>query len=106
MSCYSEFTYSVYADGELPSEEKLRVEAHLATCRPCRAVVEALRAETMMIVEVLADARMELETLPELQPASPSRLILGALAALAGVTCGVPCNCSSARSWSTVGPQT
>lgn len=53
MSCYSELTYSLYADHELPLEEAQQVEAHLAACAPCRALVEGLRAENLLLAEVL-----------------------------------------------------
>jgi len=85
MNCFSEFTYSVYADRELPAAEALRVEAHLETCPRCRALVNTFYAENRLIGDVLAEAREELAVLPELQNASPSRLILGMLGALAGV---------------------
>src|SRR5579871_5656765 len=84
MNCFPEFTYSVYADGELPLDEARQVEAHLATCPACRILLDSLRAENHMLSTVFADAREEIDALPELQPASPSRLILGALGALAG----------------------
>jgi len=53
MNCYSELTYSLYADRELPPEEALRVEAHLATCAACRALVEGLRSENLFLAEVM-----------------------------------------------------
>ena len=85
MNCFSEFTYSVYADRELPAAEARQVETHLETCARCRALVNTFYAENRIIGDVLAEAREELAVLPELQAASPSRLILGMLGALAGV---------------------
>jgi cytoskeletal protein CcmA (bactofilin family) len=85
MNCFSEFTYSVYSDRELPAAEARQVEAHLETCPRCRALVNTLHAESRIIADVLAEAREELAVLPEMQAASPSRLILGMLVALAGV---------------------
>lgn len=89
MNCFSEFAYSVYADGESPAEEARQIEAHLAVCAPCRSLVNTLRAENRMISTVLAETREELQTLPDWQQASPSRLILGALIALAGAIVGM-----------------
>lgn len=53
MSCLSEFTYSIYLDGELPAEEARRLEIHLAECSRCRTLVEALRAENRLLSSVL-----------------------------------------------------
>jgi predicted anti-sigma-YlaC factor YlaD/cytoskeletal protein CcmA (bactofilin family) len=89
MNCFSEFAYSVYADGESPVDEARQIEAHLAVCAGCRSLVNTLRAENRMISDVMADTREELQTLPDWQQASPSRLILGALVALAGAVIGL-----------------
>src|SRR5580698_6447531 len=89
MNCFPEVAYSVYADGESPAEDARKIEAHLAVCANCRSLVSTLRAENRMISEVLAETREELQTLPDLQQASPARLILGALVALAGVVIGL-----------------
>ena len=89
MNCFPELTYSVYADGELPPEQARQVETHLAVCASCRAVVEGMRDENVLLSRVLAEAREELKTIPELQGASPSRLIFGMLAALAGSVLGL-----------------
>lgn len=35
---------SAYLDGELPAEERARIDAHVASCAPCRAVLDDLRA--------------------------------------------------------------
>ncbi|MGH9863053.1 MAG: zf-HC2 domain-containing protein [Candidatus Acidiferrales bacterium] len=56
MNCFPEFTYSVYLDDELPREEALRVEAHLEACAACRTLLESLRAENRVLVEVLRQA--------------------------------------------------
>ena len=89
MNCFPEIAYSIYADGESPAEEARKIEAHLAVCAGCRLLVNTLRAENRMIGEVLAETREELQTLPDLHQASPSRLILGALIALAGAVIGL-----------------
>ena len=47
MECYSEQIVAIAADGELEVEETLRLRDHLATCRRCRHLLDALRAETV-----------------------------------------------------------
>ncbi len=64
MSCFAEFTYSVYVDEELPADERRRVDAHLVGCRSCRVLVSSLRDEAGL----LSDALHERE--PNWQPAS------------------------------------
>src|SRR5438067_441072 len=100
MNCFPEFTYSVYSDGELPVEEAREVELHLAECPDCQLLLERLRLENRMIGEVLAETRDERETLPEWEPASPSRLIFGALAALAGAVLGLRSAFVGLANWS------
>ncbi|MFQ5777990.1 MAG: zf-HC2 domain-containing protein [Terriglobia bacterium] len=56
MSCLPELTYAVYLDGELPAQEALQVEGHLAACDRCRSLVQALRAENRLLVEVFQPA--------------------------------------------------
>ena len=55
MACFSELTYAILVDEELPPEEASRVRAHLSTCNRCRSLVAALRAENQALTEVLAD---------------------------------------------------
>jgi cytoskeletal protein CcmA (bactofilin family) len=52
MDHFSELIYSMYADGELPEPERLRVRQHLAQCADCRAQVAALEAENRVLAEV------------------------------------------------------
>ena len=52
MDHFSELTYSIYADGELPEPERLRVQQHLAQCEVCRRQVAALEAENRVLMEV------------------------------------------------------
>ncbi len=52
MDHFSELTYSMYADGELPGPERLRVQQHLTQCAACRAQVAALEAENRILAEV------------------------------------------------------
>lgn len=55
MACFSELTYSIFVDNELPPEEASRVRAHLSACSRCRGLVAALRAENQALTEVLAN---------------------------------------------------
>lgn len=79
MNCFPELTYSSYADGELAAEEARQVEAHLAACPRCRALVEGLRAETAL----LAAALEERDEAPVAAPARPLDIVWTALAVLA-----------------------
>src|SRR3984893_15895004 len=49
MECYSEQIIAIAADGELAVEEGRRLRDHLATCRRCRELVDALRAENRVL---------------------------------------------------------
>lgn len=51
--CFPEPTYAVYADGELPTQERRPVESHLVGCRRCRQLVVALREEAELLGDVL-----------------------------------------------------
>jgi hypothetical protein len=53
MECYSEQTCALAVDGELAAEEARRLRDHLTTCRRCRALVDALRAENRVLSESL-----------------------------------------------------
>src|ERR1700674_38869 len=53
MECYSEKTLPLAVDGELPADEARRLREHLATCRRCRELVDALRAENRALSESL-----------------------------------------------------
>jgi hypothetical protein len=69
MDCYSEQILAIFVDGELPVNEARRLRDHLATCRRCRQLMDALRAENRLLSE-------SLEELPEeaVGPADFSRL--------------------------------
>ena len=56
MTCPSELTHSMYADGELPAREAMRLERHAMTCGACRARIEALRDEDQVLRMALKDA--------------------------------------------------
>ncbi len=55
MECYSERTISIFVDGELPAEESRLLRDHLATCRRCRQLLDALRAENRVLSESLQE---------------------------------------------------
>ncbi len=64
MECYSEQMCALAVDGELAEQEAQRLRDHLTTCRRCRALVDALRAENHVL-------RESLNELPE-EAASPA----------------------------------
>jgi hypothetical protein len=64
MECYSEQIISLFVDGELEVEEAQRLRDHLATCRRCAQLLDALRAENRVLSE-------SLQELPE-ESASPA----------------------------------
>lgn len=84
MSCPSEPLLAVHADDELPTDEALRLEAHLGGCSRCRGLFQALRVENRLLSRVLEEA-------PNRSPARPTALaelgLLGLLllAATAGL---------------------
>src|SRR6202162_5662332 len=53
MECYSEQTCALAVDGELAADEARRLRDHLTTCRRCRVLVDALRAENRILSESL-----------------------------------------------------
>ena len=55
MTCLSELTCAVYADGELSPEETRDAERHLAECPRCRAQVAALRGENRILASALTE---------------------------------------------------
>ena len=65
MECYSEQTVALAVDGELAADELRRLRDHLTTCRRCRALLDALRAENRVLSESLHE-------LPD-EAASPAR---------------------------------
>ena len=69
MECYSEPTVAMFVDGELETEEARVLRDHLATCRRCRQLLDALLAEDRVL-------RESLQELPEesASPAAFSRL--------------------------------
>ncbi len=59
MRCFSELTYMMYSDRELPGDEAHEVEAHLAGCAVCRQLVSALNEENRALMQVLQEAANE-----------------------------------------------
>ena len=55
MECYSEQVVSTFVDGELAVEEAQHLRDHLATCRRCRQLLDALRAENRVLSESLQE---------------------------------------------------
>jgi len=67
VSCPSEPLLAIHADDELPTEEALRLEAHLGGCSRCRGLFQALRVENRLLSRVLEEA-------PNRSPARPTAL--------------------------------
>src|SRR5271157_6048401 len=59
MECYSEQIISIFVDGELAAEEGQRLRDHLSTCRRCRQLLDALRAENRALTESLQELTEE-----------------------------------------------
>ncbi len=96
MNCFPELTYAVFVDGELSPEEARRIEAHLLACPGCRAQVEALRAESRLLFEMLQEAEPEAMALPVAQP---PRVRWMDLAWTTAVILGVAGSAQAAYNW-------
>lgn len=59
MTCPDDLTAMMYADGELDASDRAGVEAHVAGCARCTALVAALREETRVLRAVLGDPRWD-----------------------------------------------
>lgn len=55
MECLTEFTCSVFVDGEFPEHELREVEGHLGTCAACRGMVAAYREESRLLVHFVQE---------------------------------------------------
>jgi anti-sigma factor RsiW/cytoskeletal protein CcmA (bactofilin family) len=86
MDHFSELTYSIYADGELPEPEKLRVQQHLAQCEVCRRQVAAFETENRVLMEVF---RMAQEEGPAAAPGNIARSLLLTVASALAVAVGL-----------------
>jgi cytoskeletal protein CcmA (bactofilin family) len=80
MDCFSELTYSIYVDGELPADERSQVDEHLLVCPRCRALVLALRREASLLTGVLQTTSAE-----SLETATGLHSALGILGAFSGM---------------------
>lgn len=79
MPCLTEFTLSMFADGELPDSDAREVVEHLASCKLCSDRVGALQEENRQLVHCLQDMELQDEewqrqTTPAANPAQAARL--------------------------------
>jgi putative zinc finger protein len=72
MTCPSEVTHSMYADGALSSRDAMLLERHAATCAACRARIEALREESALLRTALRHAD-DLAPIPRFVPPPSAR---------------------------------
>jgi Putative zinc-finger len=84
MECYSEQTCALAVDGELAPDEARRLRDHLTTCRRCRELVDALRAENRVLSESLEELPEE-AAVPAGFPRPRRSWVWGDLAGLAAV---------------------
>ena len=52
MRCDKVAQVHAYHDGELPAADRAAVEAHVAACEPCAAMLDELRSLTRLLAEV------------------------------------------------------
>jgi len=55
VECLTEFTCSVYVDGELTESEFRLVEEHLESCGSCRAMAAAFREENRLLIACIQE---------------------------------------------------
>ena len=72
MTCPSEVTHSIYADGALSPHDARLLERHAATCAACRARIEALRDESELLRTALRHAE-DLAPIPRFVPPPSAR---------------------------------
>ncbi len=72
MTCPSEVTHSMYADGALPAREAALLWRHAATCASCRERIESLRAESAVLRATLRELD-ELAPIPRFVPPPRAR---------------------------------
>ena len=84
MECYSEQIVAIFVDGELAVEEARRLRDHLDTCRRCRQLLDALRAENRVLSESLQELPEEAAS-PAGFARLPGSLAWGDLAGVAAV---------------------
>lgn len=64
MSCPTELTLSIYADGELAEHEAHHIVAHLETCAACMTLFTALEQENAVLMEALGEEEAATVRLP------------------------------------------
>ena len=86
MTCPSEITHSMYADGALSPHEAMLLERHAASCAACRARIEALRDESQVLRTALRHAE-DLAAIPRFVPPPRPRdfVVLVASVVLIGI---------------------
>jgi len=86
MTCPSEITHSMYADGALDAREAVRLERHAMTCTACRTRIEALRDESQVLRTALRDAE-DFAAIPRFVPPPRPRdfVVLVASVVLIGI---------------------
>ena len=84
MECYSEQILSIFVDGEAAVEEAQGLRDHLAMCRRCRQLLDALRAENRALSESLQELPEEAAS-PAGSSREPWSLGWGDVAVVAGV---------------------
>ena len=84
MECYSEQILSIFVDGEAAVEEAQGLRDHLATCRRCRQLLDALRAENRVLSESLQELPEEASSPADFSPV-PWSLGWDDVAVVAGV---------------------
>src|SRR5436309_1197646 len=81
MDCPNEFTWAMYADGELPESETWTLRRHLAECSACRQLAASLQEENRALVHAFQHLDMPvLQAARAGQSAGKSRILeLGAI---------------------------
>jgi anti-sigma factor RsiW len=72
MACPNEFTWAMYADGELPEHEARQLRKHWAECSDCRLLAAALAEEDRALVLAFQELD-QVEVASETVPATPQR---------------------------------
>jgi cytoskeletal protein CcmA (bactofilin family) len=87
MVCPDEFTWSMYADGELPENETSQLRQHSTECQACRAVAAALAEENRALVHAFQHLDLA-ASIPEAAAAVKTRRLaveLGAFVCIASL---------------------
>ncbi len=84
MTCPTEVTHSMYADGALPAREAALYWRHTATCESCRARMEALGDESAVLRAALHEAE-DLAPIPRFVPPPRARDFVVLIATVLGI---------------------